>query len=63
MPNQNVIGDDKAPDDGTIENHDGDNIGSMKQGASFLFSDHARARITTVKCRHRSRYLSISTFK
>lgn len=37
----------QASDVGVIENHNGDD---MKQGASFLFSDHARARITTVKC-------------
>ncbi|KAF8806977.1 Metallo-dependent phosphatase [Phlegmacium glaucopus] len=42
-PRRNV--DDYA----AIENH-GDNSSAMKQSPSFPFSDHARARIRTVKC-------------
>lgn len=42
---------DQAPDDhAAIENHDDDDSNVIKQGASFRFSDHARARIKEVKC-------------
>ena len=44
-------------DDGSIENHDeefendnGVDSSAIKQGASFLFSDNARARIRRVRC-------------
>jgi hypothetical protein len=55
-PNQNVEGRlDEA--DGSIENHDeafendgGVNSNSIKHGASFPFSDNARARIRRVEC-------------
>jgi hypothetical protein len=53
--NQNIedqLDDDEAPDDhGTIEKHDDDDFSSTRQGAPFPFSDHATARIRTVKCR------------
>ena len=55
-PNQNVEG-QLDNDDKAIENHDevfDDGVNStssaIKQGAPFLFSDNARARITRVKC-------------
>ena len=38
--------------DETFENHDGvDSTGAVKQGASFRFSDSARARIARVRCK------------
>lgn len=52
-------------DDDAIENHDeafendddddgvDSNPSPIKQGASFLFSDSAKARITRVKCQRR----------
>ena len=55
-PNQSLEG-GLDEDDGSIENHDeefekdsGVDSSAIKQGASFPFSDKARARIRNVKC-------------
>ena len=53
QPNEDLLDED---DDESIENHDEDgghgvdSSGAIKQGASFPFSDNARARIRRVKC-------------